>query len=94
MPMATNDDCNQVQIDFAPKVPSVFILVDRSSSMFERSLWEPLKQGVLAVIDRLDSEMRFGFSSYTGERAGTCPDLSMIVPIAMDNYATIERAYN
>jgi uncharacterized protein YegL len=93
-PMASNDDCNQVQIDFAPKVPSVFILVDRSSSMFERSLWEPLKKGVLAVIDRLDSEMRFGFSSYTGERAGTCPELSMIVPIAMDNYSAIERAYN
>ena len=93
-PMGSNDDCNKVEIDFAPKVPSVFILVDRSSSMFERSLWEPLKQGVLAVIDRLDSEMRFGFSSYTGERGGTCPALSMIVPIAQDNYAAIERAYD
>lgn len=92
-PVLTRDDCNKVAINFAPKVPSVFILVDRSSSMFERSLWEPLKKGVLAVIDQLDGEMRFGFSSYTGERGHTCPDLSMIVPVAKDNYPAIERAY-
>lgn len=93
-PIQTKDDCNQVAIDFAPKVPSVFILVDRSSSMFERSLWEPLKKGVLAVIDQLDSEIRFGFSSYTGERGKTCPQLSMIVPVAKNNYPAIESAYN
>jgi uncharacterized protein YegL len=93
-PTITPDDCNKVAIDFAPKVPEVFILVDRSSSMFERSLWEPLKKGVLAVIDRLDGEMKFGFSSYTGQNGGTCPDVSMVVPIAKDNYAAIERAYN
>ena len=93
-PISTKDECNKVAIDFAPKVPSVFILVDRSSSMFEHSLWEPLKKGVLAVIDQLDGEMRFGFSSYTGERGRTCPQLSTIVPVAKDNYPTIERAYN
>lgn len=93
-PVSTKDECNKVDIDFAPKVPSVFILVDRSSSMFEHSLWEPLKKGVLAVIDQLDGEMRFGFSSYTGERGRTCPELSMIVPVAKDNYPAIERAYN
>jgi hypothetical protein len=62
--------------------------------MFERSLWEPLKNGVLAVVDQLDDEMRFGFSSYTGARDQTCPELSMIVPVAQQNYAAIERAYN
>ncbi len=65
-PAPIADDCNKVEIEFAPRVPSVFILVDRSSSMFERNLWAPLKDGVLAVIDRLDEEIRFGFSSYTG----------------------------
>jgi uncharacterized protein YegL len=92
-PIQTSDECNKVAINFAPKVPSVFILVDRSSSMFEHALWEPLKKGVLAVIDQLDSEIQFGFSSYTGERGRTCPELSMIVPVAKDNYPAIERAY-
>ena len=93
-PVQTKDECNQVAIDFAPKVPSVFILVDRSSSMFERALWEPLKNGVLAVIDQLDGEIRFGFSSYTGERGNVCPQLTMIVPVEKNNYPAIERAYN
>lgn len=93
-PVQTQDECNQVSIDFAPKVPSVFILVDRSSSMFERSLWEPLKTGVLAVIDQLDSEIRFGFSSYTGERGNMCPQLTTIVPVDKNNYDAIEGAYN
>lgn len=86
------DDCNKVAIEFAPKVPAVFLLVDRSSSMFERSLWEPLERGVLAVVEQLQDEMRFGFSSYTGARE-MCPQLSMIVPIAEHNYAAIARAY-
>jgi hypothetical protein len=94
MPVQTEDECNKVAIEFAPKVPAVFILVDRSSSMFERSLWDPLKQGVLAVVQQLEGEMRFGFSSYTGERDRMCPELSMIVPVAESNYAAIERAYN
>jgi uncharacterized protein YegL len=90
----SGDDCNKVEIEFAPRVPSVFILVDRSSSMFERSLWNPLKEGVLAVVDALDDEIRFGFSAYTGAQGMQCPELTSIVPFAEQNYATIKRAYD
>ena len=67
------DDCNEVELSFASRTPSVFILVDRSSSMFERGLWSPLKEGVLAVVEALDDEVRFGFSSYTGAQGMQLP---------------------
>lgn len=88
------DDCNEVEIEFTPRIPSVFILVDRSSSMFEKDLWMPLKEGVLAVIDQLDEDIRFGFSSYTGVQGMTCPELSTLVPIADQNFAAIQKAYD
>jgi hypothetical protein len=88
------DDCNKVEIEFAPRIPSVFILVDRSSSMFERDLWAPLKEGVLAVIDQLDGEIKFGFSSYTGAQGMMCPQLTTVVPIAENNHDAIKRAYD
>jgi hypothetical protein len=87
------DECNRVDVSFAPRVPSVFLLVDRSSSMFERSLWNPLKDGVLAVVEQLDGDIRFGFSSYTGQ-VMQCPQLSTVVPIAEQNYDAIKRAYD
>jgi len=62
--------------------------------MFERSLWNPLKEGVLSVIDQLDSEIRFGFSSYTGARGMMCPELTSVVPIADGNYNAIKQAYD
>lgn len=92
-PAPAKDDCNKVEIDFAPRTPSVFILVDRSSSMFERSLWNPLKEGVLAVVDQLDEEIRFGFSSYTGARGMMCPELTTVVPIGDKNSNAIKTAY-
>jgi hypothetical protein len=88
-----SDDCNKVEIDFAPRVPSVFILVDRSGSMFEHNYWSPLEDGVLAVIEQLEQEIRFGFSSYTGQQGMQCPQLSSVVPIADRNYAAIKQAY-
>jgi hypothetical protein len=93
-PAPAADECNKVEIDFAPRVPSVFVLVDRSSSMFERSFWEPLKLGVLAVIEQLQADIRFGFSSYTGAQGMQCPELTMIVPLAEKNYDAIKRAYD
>jgi von Willebrand factor type A domain len=93
-PPPATDDCNKVEIEFAPQVPSVFVLVDRSSSMFESSLWMPLKDGVLAVIEQLQREIHFGFSSYTGAQGMQCPQLTTVVPLAEQNYAAIKRAYD
>jgi uncharacterized protein YegL len=93
-PGGDTDDCNQVEINFESKVPAVFILVDRSSSMFERGLWEPLKRGVLSIVEQLDKDVRFGFSSYTGQAGGTCPDLTSTVMVKDDNFAAIKSAYD
>jgi uncharacterized protein YegL len=87
-------DCNKLEIHFASKVPAVFILVDRSSSMFERGLWEPLKAGVLAIVEQLQHEVRFGFTSYTGQAGGTCPELIGSVPASEGNFAAIQGAYD
>jgi uncharacterized protein YegL len=88
------DQCNEVELSFEPKVPSVFILVDRSSSMFERGLWEPLKRGVLSIVEKLDKDVRFGFSSYTGVAGGMCPELTTTVKVAENNFDAIKTAYD
>ena len=88
------DECNQLELSFEPQIPSVFILVDRSSSMFERNLWDPLKRGVLSIVEQLDKDIRFGFTTYTGQAGGMCPDLTGRVLVADDNYDAIKRAYD
>jgi hypothetical protein len=88
------DDCNKVEIEFAPQIPTVFVLVDRSSSMFERSYWEPLKGGVLAVVEELQNDIRFGFTTYTGAQGMMCPELTTIVPAMKGNYDTIKKTYD
>lgn len=84
--------CNELEIKFEARTPTVMILVDRSSSMFERGFWEPLKSAVIEVVGALQNEIRFGFAAYTGLRGGMCPDLSS-VPIAKGNLQAIEKAY-
>ncbi|MDB4972891.1 MAG: hypothetical protein JWN48_1232 [Myxococcaceae bacterium] len=91
---AAGDVCNELEVKFESRPPSVFILVDRSSSMFEHGLWEPLKSGVLEMVQRLQTEVRFGFSTYTGQNGGVCPDLTTATAVAQNNYASIAAAYN
>ena len=87
-------DCNQLNIVFGSPRPTVFILVDRSSSMFEQNFWEPLKAGVLQVVKQLEAEVNFGFSTYTGNRAAMCPELTTLDKIDINNYAAIKEAYD
>lgn len=94
MPKPNEDGCNKADIRFESKTPAVFILVDRSSSMFERGLWEPLKKGVLSIVQQLDHDVHFGFSSYTGAAGGMCPELTSSVSVKAENYAAIKAAYD
>ena len=91
---SADDTCNELELSFETRTPTVYVLVDRSSSMFERNLWNPLKTGVLAVIKQLEGEVRFGFASYTGQSGGVCPDLTKVDTIATGNHAAIQRAYD
>jgi len=87
--------CSEAEVEFVPQIPTVLVLVDRSSSMFEpgTQFWDTLKAAVLPVIEGLQSDVRFAFASYTGT-ASTCTGLSAPTPFAVDNYATIAAAYD
>lgn len=86
--------CQQASRSFDPEIPTVFILVDRSNSMFSGnpSPWEPLRDGVLQVIDELQGGVRFAFSAFTGENGGVCPDMQITDP-ALNNYGEISSQY-
>jgi hypothetical protein len=88
-------------------VPTVFVLVDRSGSMFhclsttsatrcddpQDTAWAALKTGTLEMIDALESSVRFGFGAFAGERTETCPDFHK-VPAKLDNYPAIAEVYD
>jgi hypothetical protein len=94
----TDAGCQHVEVSFVPKVPTVFVLVDRSDSMFvpnsatQVTSWDPLKAGVLSVIGQLQGQIRFGFGAFSGQQAGVCPIFDAIAP-ALDNAAAISAVY-
>src|SRR5687768_10844983 len=87
----STDACQGLAIEFAPEIPTVFILVDRSTSMWDNMFWDPLRTGVLEVVSRLHEDVRFGFGTFTGYAGGnTCPlDLEDVGIIDKNNYAAI-----
>jgi hypothetical protein len=85
--------CQMFTINFEPKVPTVFVLVDRSGSMFDSGGWEPLRMGVLDVVKSLQNQIRFAFGSFTGEIGQTCPMFDK-VPADLNNYEPIAALYN
>jgi hypothetical protein len=99
------DACQQLDVKFTPKVPLVYVLVDRSGSMFQQVTgsdggqtdeWDPLRTATLAVIQGLQAQVAFGFSSYTGINPGTTPNMCPIltpVPVAVNNYSAINTVY-
>ncbi len=93
-PMGVDGDfCADFEIEYLPQTPTVYILVDMSTSMFEQMFWDPMKQGVLEVVEQLQADVRFGFGSYTGTNA-TCMGLTPGAEIARDNFAAIKAAYD
>jgi hypothetical protein len=102
----TGDACQQFDVNFAPKIPLVYVLADRSGSMFQQlpaaeggttNEWDPLRTATLAVIQGLDSQVAFGFGAYTGINPNTTPGMCPIlptVPIALHNYQAISTLYN
>ncbi len=86
--------CQHKELNFVPKTPTVFVLVDRSGSMFEapNPPWEPLKTGALQVIQELQADVAFGWGAFTGQNGGTCPDFQSVAP-AVNNYAAINAVY-
>jgi hypothetical protein len=84
--------CQNLHVEFQPKTPTIYVLVDRSGSMFDSMVWEPLRLGALDVIMSMQSQVRFGFAAFTSYN-GMCPVLDP-VPIALNNYNAIATVYN
>jgi hypothetical protein len=96
--------CDAVMAVSRPLLPTVSILVDNSSSMFETDppAW-PLLYGALmdptsGVLHALESQVRFGFAAFKGstsastEASATCASWTEVAP-ALDNRAAIDAAY-
>ncbi len=95
--------CNDLQVEFETVIPTVMLVVDRSSSMFDLPLapfpnrWEPLKDALVgpdgAVTD-LQGGIRFGFAAYTNQAGvGTCPQFDP-TGIGLGNYDAIKARYD
>ena len=96
--------CNELTIVPKPVVPTVLILVDNSSSMFEpegKGPWGFLYDALMNtdLISSLQSRVRFGFTSYKGntepqmnETDPACAKMEG-VPYALDNFDEIKTLY-
>ncbi|WP_437593437.1 vWA domain-containing protein [Sorangium sp. So ce1000] len=86
--------CQQLDITFEPRTPTVMIVVDRSGSMYGSGFWDPLKTAVLSVVDELEDRVRFGFLTFTGIAKQQCPLLAGAEGIALNHHAAIAAAYD
>ncbi|MEO6598781.1 MAG: vWA domain-containing protein [Polyangiaceae bacterium] len=94
--------CDDQSIQTYEAVPTVLLLVDTSSSMFEQraKLWDPLFNALMdptnGVVAKLQGKVRFGFTSYKSvtRPSGnpTCPVL-IDTELKINNYDTIKAAY-
>jgi hypothetical protein len=89
--------CQQAARSFVPQIPTVFMLVDRSDTMFGAgangvSPWAALRGGALQVIEELEDEVRFGFGAFSGTAGGMCPLMPSQGP-DLGNHADIAQLY-
>jgi hypothetical protein len=85
----TGGICQQAQIKYVPQTPTVYLVVDRSGSMFHclstselvcstkaDTSWSKLKSAIQTVVMQLEGNVRFGFTTIFGTNptgGGSCP---------------------
>src|SRR4051812_46377522 len=85
----TGGICQQAQIKYVPQTPTVYLIVDRSGSMFHclstselvcstktDTSWSKLKTAIQTVVMQLETDVRFGFTTIFGTNpagGGSCP---------------------
>ncbi len=94
--------CATLSVETVEIVPTVVLVVDTSSSMFDprASLWDPLYNALMApttgVVASLQDKVRFGFVSYKSVTRPTldptCPLLQTVTPKMM-NFTDINTQY-
>jgi hypothetical protein len=92
--------CQQAQREFVPNIPTVYMLVDRSGTMFDSignnvSAWTALRGGALEVMRELEGSVRFGFAAFSGAKIGEqmCDLQVPTVAPKLNNYADIAALY-
>jgi hypothetical protein len=96
--------CQSLSVTPMPQVPTVEILVDTSSSMFETTptawsvLYTALMDPMKGAVQALQSKIRFGFASYEGHQSASETDMACAtmttVPPAEGNYTAIDMVYS
>lgn len=99
------EGCNDLDVEFESVTPTILVLVDRSSSMFDQPLashpnrWQPLKEALVGedgIVTTLQGGIRFGFAAYTHQAKNgiaACP-LFNATSIGTNNYETIKEEYD
>src|SRR4051812_32975077 len=89
--------CNDLSVETKEVTPTVLLLVDNSSSMFEPrdKLWDPLYNTLMkptdGIVASLQDKVRFGFTSYRGSSTKddpACPNM-FEVDYKLNNYEPI-----
>ena len=99
--------CQEGTFTFEPKIPTVYLLVDRSGSMFacvgdtdvrarpcadhSKSYWNRLQDSILQVVTSFKPTSALA-SPPSAATAATCPDIKKVAPALM-NYAPIMSLY-
>jgi hypothetical protein len=97
--------CNKLDVVPTEEVPTVAIVVDNSSSMYEPReelfdrLYDALMNPTTGAIRPLEEKVRFGFASFRSpdetrvpESDESCAQITT-VPYALNNFATIDTTY-
>jgi hypothetical protein len=94
--------CQHTAYTFEPKIPTVYLLVDRSGSMFHcltgntgdpvcatpaNTSWSNLKEAIRTVVASLDTQVRFGFATIWG----TDPSQGGMCPATMNPPQTTDQ---
>src|SRR5690606_19793055 len=103
--LVTGEVCNSLEVGFQKVIPTVMLVLDRSTSMFKSSLpnggysgasfgtfedrWGGLRAAV-AGWEPYSKDVQFGAITYTGYQNGTCPELQgEQIPLVTNNFADI-----
>jgi len=108
---STDAACQMARYTFQPTTPTVYLMVDRSGSMFDclsttdrtenscttpaDTSWAKLRDASLSVVMALQTQVRFGFASFTGTdpaHGGKCPQIDQVAP-ALNNLMPISDVY-
>jgi len=91
--------CQETKVDFVPKIPTAYVLVDRSGSMGmnDENFWEPLKNALLPALESLQADVRLGFGTYTSTEATQCGAplnvLDDLGQIGLNNFEAIRTQF-